>query len=445
MVVLGWSFHHTPIELREQVAIPSSHIPLWMQSLSAALHIEELFILSTCNRTEWYFNSEFPEAQKEKLLIEIIKKTNLPQLKDLCYTYQGLEALSHLFRVTCSLDSMVLGETQILGQLKTAYQQFLEVSPQSKIFKNLIPKAFSVAKRVRTETTIAQSAVSISFAAVELAKRIFSSLKEQTLLVIGAGEMAELALKYFVKNGTSQVLITNRTFAHAMALAEKYRGSAIHWDQLTAYLPQVDIVISSTGAQHPILTQSMVQKFLKQKKDHPMFFIDIAVPRDIDYHINELPNMYVYDIDDLQEVVKSNRKGRELAAIEAERIIQEEVEKVDYWLQTRSITPTLKALREQFHQISQNEIDLALKRLGLTTEEQRQQLEKIFQGLTKKLLHLPSVKLKEVRSQEDTLIYAETLKQLFDLTTEKKTLICILSKHPIKNNRGAPIKILFLS
>ena len=256
LAAIGWNFRKTPLEIREQLALSYEQQLTFIRKSLQDCQFQELVVLSTCNRVEYHFVAEQPRMACQRIKEQLAQQINLPGLPGLSYEAFDIEAVRHLFRVTASLDSMIVGEPQILGQVKEAYQQFLDYHFVGSFFKGLFPRAFSAAKRIRSETRIAHNAVSISFAAVELAKHIFSDLSQQTVLIVGAGEMAELAVKYFIKNGVSKLLVTNRTFAHAMKLAEENWGSAIRFEQLSDYLENADIVIGSTGAQDFIITES---------------------------------------------------------------------------------------------------------------------------------------------------------------------------------------------
>ena len=414
--LLGWSFKKTSIETRERLALPYAQQLLLARQIFPATALQELFILSTCNRIEFLFVAEHPQAMMGELQKHLSDHFHLPQLAETAYTLYDLAAVAHLFRVTASLDSMIVGEPQIQGQVKEAYQHFFDNDYVGSFFKGLFPRAFFAAKRVRTETQIAHNAVSISFAAVELAKRIFNELAQQTVMIIGAGEMAELAAKHFLKNGVSKLLITNRTFAHAVALAEKYQGSALRFEQLADYLETADIVISSTGAKDFVLSPNLVKHCLKRRKGNPMFFIDIAVPRDIDPTINDLPGVYAYDIDDLQTVVAGNREERKHQAHLAEQIIAEEVEKLQSWFKNLSVVPTIRCLREQFQTMGAMELEKTLEKLHGLTPEQKQQVARLVHTLTNKLLHTPTHNLRKFGNQEDGHLYLDSLHRLFELS-----------------------------
>ena len=284
--VIGWNFKNTPIEVRERLALTRDQQIELANRFKESFKLSGIVILSTCNRTEFFLaNAE----QQINQIIEMLQKYwNIPDLRESIYILQNLDASRHLFRVASSLDSMVLGAPQILGQLKDTFHCFCEAELTGKLLHPLFTRAFSTAKRVRTETTVASNAVSVSYAAVELAKHIFEDLSKQSVIVIGAGEMAELAVQHLIRSGISQLFVTNRTFTSAAELAEKFQALAVPFEHLNRHLHQADIVISSTGARNYIITQELVKQCLLNRKGNPMFFIDIAVPRDIDPEINLL-------------------------------------------------------------------------------------------------------------------------------------------------------------
>lgn len=415
LAVVGWNYKTTPIETREKLAVPSCERAATTHRLKQLAGLQELVILSTCNRLELYFTSKDPQKSISIILREFDQKLNGESAQGSVYHHHDLEAVTHLFKVTASLDSMVIGEPQITGQVKEAYQWHLERGELGKFFNGLFPRAFSAAKRIRNETCIAHYAVSISFAAVELARAIFSDLTNQSVMIIGAGEMAELAVKHLMKNGVKQLLVTNRTFANAVKLAESCQGSAIRFDQLITHLPNADIVIGSTGAWGYIITEAMVKQSLKKRKGRPMFFIDIALPRDIDPAVNELPDVFVYDIDDLQNVVDANKVEREKQAEYAHAILLEEVRKVDFWFKSLSAVPFVKALRERFQEVAQAELHKTLPRLSDLDEQQTAAIEYMMHCVLQKLLHTPTTKLRELTQHEDSQLYLNTMMELFEL------------------------------
>lgn len=416
--LLGWNYRKTPIETREKLALSESDREVWTKMLFEAIDLKELVILSTCNRVEFYLVAAHPQEAVQRIKQMLIQSLKITELDNYAYQYFDIEAVNYLFRVTSSLDSMIIGEPQIQGQVKSAFQEFSERETIGPFFKGLFPRAFSTAKRVRTETKMAHFAVSISFAAVELAKRIFDSLPQQTVMVIGAGEMAELAAKHFIKNGVTKLLVTNRTFSNAVVLAEQYQGSAIRFEQMTDYLEKSDIVISSTGAQDFIITREMVKPVVKRRKGAPMFLIDIAVPRDIDPRLNSLSNVYCYDIDDLQNVVDNNRKEREQQAKIAEGIVGEEVEKLETWFKNLSVVPTIRQLRNSFQEVADLELERSMQKLQSMPDEQQEQVKRLLSNVVNKLLHKPSTNLRKFGNSDDGPLYVDTVSQLFELTPQ---------------------------
>ena len=411
--LLGWNFRSTPLEVRDRISLTENEQLELVHHIKASCGIQESVLLSTCNRTELFlYNMERPEEE----LLEVLQNYwGIPELLQSHYLLREEKALHHLFRVASSLDSMVVGEPQILGQLKEAFGRFHENRLTGRFLYAMFTRAFSVAKRVRTETSIGDNAVSISYAAVELAKRIFEDIRQQKVLVIGAGEMAELAILHLLRTGIHQLKVTNRTFSNAAKLAEQFQASVFPFEKLYSELPDADIVISSTGAREPILTPDRVRASLRKRRGRAMFFIDIAVPRDIDPSVNDLSGVYCYDIDDLQGVVEQNREERKEQSNLAEKIILEEQEKVMQWFETQSVIPLVKNLRESFSETVELELQKTLGRLGSLSEKLQAEVEKMARVLTNKLLHKPSTRLKHLSGREDLHLYLETLSELFDL------------------------------
>ena len=411
--VLGWSYKKTSVELRDKIALSTVEQAEVADRLKNSMPIEELTILSTCNRTEFYFSASEIKPISSHLLEFLVNRWDLEELKVQAYQMRDVEAARHLFRVASSLDSMVLGEPQILGQLKEAFQRFRDLGWVGGRFNYLFPNAFHTAKRVRSETGISNYAVSISFAAVELAKRIFSDLSQQRALIIGAGEMAELALQNLKNHGVAGVLVTNRTYTNAENLAKKFGGTAIPFDQLENRLSEADIIISSTGARHFVLTQSMVRKCLKNRRGRAMFLIDIAVPRDIEPEINDLPGAYCYDIDDLQNVVQKNQEERVIQAEQAGKILEDEIARVQDWFLTRSAVPTIRKIRNEFEHVSQAELDKTLNSLNHLSDKDRILVRSLVHRIMQKILHKPTINLKNLSKEEDKSLQLQTLLDVF--------------------------------
>ncbi len=416
LYLVGWSYRTTPVEIRDRIALTSDQQIQLAQHLKQKHQIREAVILSTCNRTEVFVAGT--RASLEEILESLVQFWKVPELKDTAYLCENLHAVEHLFRVSSSLDSMVLGEPQILGQVKEAFDRFQQAGWTGKLLNPIFSKAFSTAKRVRTETTIAGSAVSISYAAVELAKQIFEDLSRLTVMIVGAGEMAELAVKHLIRNGCHRLLVANRTFANAARLAEEYRGAAIRFDQIGEYLPDADIVLTSTGAREPVLTEPMVRQSLRKRRGRRMFFIDIAVPRDVEPEVNDLPDVYCFDIDDLQNVVTQNQQERLRQAELASEIVEQEVHLVDRWFQSLSAVPVIRALRENHHQVAQQELERSLRRLSHLPEKDQEAVRQLLHSVVNKLLHQPTLTLRERSQVEEFPLYLETVRELFSLEEE---------------------------
>ena len=412
--VIGWNFKNTPIEVRERLALTRDQQIELANRLNESFKLGGIVILSTCNRTEFFLANA--EQQLNQIIEMLQKYWNIPDLRESIYILQNLDASRHLFRVASSLDSMVLGEPQILGQLKDTFHCFSEAELTGKLLHPLFTRAFSTAKRVRTETTVASNAVSVSYAAVELAKHIFEDLSKQSVIVIGAGEMAELAVQHLMRSGISQLFVTNRTFTSAAELAEKFQGLAVPFEHLNRHLHQADIVISSTGARNYIITQELVKKCLLNRKGNPMFFIDIAVPRDIDPEINKLHGTFCYDIDDLQTIVSQNQEERKKQSIKAEEIIEEELSKLEIWFRSLSAVPTIRSLRKAFHSTAEEELQKVFRRIKNLPESERKEIEQFVHRLVHKLLHEPSRNLKQLAQEEDSHLHMESIAKLFDLS-----------------------------
>lgn len=417
IIVVGLSHKTAPVEIRERVAFAPTAMERPLHEVAELPAIIEGMIVSTCNRVELYATSREPDIAVAQLrrFLSSFHGFQLEELENHLYDFQGEEAIRHVFRVASSLDSMVIGEPQILGQIKTAYGYATEFKTVGLILNRFMHKAFSVAKRVRTETNIAGNAVSVSFAAVELARKIFSTLENKTVLLIGAGEMCELAARHFINNGVSQVLVTNRTLARAEKLAEEFQGRAIPFEDFAGQLHQVDIVLTSTGAPNFILDHKQVEETLKRRKQKPMFFIDIAVPRDIDPKVNNISNVYLYDVDDLQGVVQANLKERHKEAKKAESIIDQEIGQFHGWLATLEVKPTIVSLRQKFEEIRRSELDKTLRNLKDLGDKERKSIEALTAAIINKILHPPITALKQVQNGEAGDSYVDAVRALFGL------------------------------
>jgi glutamyl-tRNA reductase len=421
IIAVGLSHKTASIEIREKVAFASDRMESHLRDLVSLADISEGLIVSTCNRVEIYAATRDMAGGIARLKRFLADYNNIPPdlLEPHLYSHYGEAAIRHLFRVASSLDSMVVGEPQILGQIKSAYGYASEFKTSGIVLNRFLHKAFSVAKRVRTETKIASSAVSVSFAAVELAKKILGDLTDKTVMLLGAGEMCELAAKHFLNSGVRGVMAANRTFERAERLAEEFDGRAVRFEDLLDHLHKADIILSSTGASHFIIGARDVEDVIRRRRQKPMFFIDIAVPRDIDPKVNDIDNVYLYDMDDLQQVVASNLKFRSEEAKKAEEIIEEEIGTFSNWLSMLEVTPTVMALRSHFEDIRQAELAKTMANWKGLTHEDRKRLEALTQAITNKLLHTPTSLLKRSGQGGRTDLYVDALRHLFDLQPEE--------------------------
>ncbi|MCX8117372.1 MAG: glutamyl-tRNA reductase [Desulfobacterota bacterium] len=417
LVLLGLNHKTAPIDLREQLAFQESEMETALARLRSLPSLKEGMILSTCNRVELYGVSGETERTIRDLKAFLSDFHGIPlnRFEQNLYHQLGEEAVRHLFRVASSLDSMVVGEPQILGQLKSAYAMAAESKASGLILHRLLHRAFYVAKRVRTETRIGNSAVSVSSVAVELAQRIFESLKQRTVLLLGAGEMAELAARHLLAQGVGKILVVNRTFERALALASEFQAEALPFDQLEEGLKRADIVISATDSPHYLLLQSQISKLMRIRKQRPIFFIDIADPRDVEPAVGELENVYLYNIDDLQKVAYENMKDRQQEAQKAEAIVQEEVGKFVRWYQSLDLTPTIVALREKCEEIRKREVAKMLALHPQLSEKERQSLEAMTLAIVNKILHGPISRLKGKDEEGMSNLYVDALRTLFQL------------------------------
>ena len=333
IVTLGMNHETAPLELRECLARESGNAGSALASMRELECIKEGLFLSTCNRVEALYTSEAPEEARKSVISLMSHLGGIPEhsLLSNLYTFEDIETVRHIFRVASSLDSMVVGEPQILGQIKDAYYQATKEKTSGVVLNRLMHRAFHVAKRVRTETGVSDAAVSISYAAVELAKKIFYDLSGKRVLLIGAGEMAELAARHLMTHGVASITVANRTFRRAVQVAETFNGSPVSFEEIGAKLLEVDIVITSTASPEYVIDYEQVKSCLRKRRNRSLFFIDIAVPRDVEPRVNDLGNVYVYDIDDLKGVVEINMAQRKDEAVKAERIVQEEVIKFEKW------------------------------------------------------------------------------------------------------------------
>ncbi len=408
LVLLGVNHNTAPIEVRERLAIPAGRLADATRTLLHQPGIREGLILSTCNRVEFVTLQEDGSAGIDLLrflheYFSVPAQTIQPHL----YEFREREAVRHLFRVASSLDSMVVGEPQILGQVKESYTIAREVGAVSSQLDTLLQRAFTVAKKVRTETQIGSNSVSIASVAVDLARKIFGSLEGKTVLLVGAGKMSELAARHLIQQGAANILVVNRTQSRAEKIAAEFNGTVIPFDDLYAQADRADIVITSTGAPQKLFGRSHGQHFLQRRRNRPMFFIDIAVPRDVDPGMNEVEGCFVYDIDDLQQVAAANLADRSREAQAAENIVSKEVEKYQQRLQSLDATPAILSLQQHAENLRQTELRRSASKLANLTPEQQAAVEALTRSLTNKFLHAPMTALRQAAQQGDAQAIAE--------------------------------------
>lgn len=388
LALAGVNHGTAPVELRERLAFQPDEIPDALRIVRAN-GAREALILSTCNRVE--IAAALEDGVATDLLVQNLARGGVTteQIRPHLYLCEEGEAIRHLFRVAASLDSMIVGEPQILGQLKQAARQARDHGAIGSLLDAVLRAAFSAAKRVRSETEIGQSAVSVSYAAVELAREIFGSLPKKKVLIIGAGKMSEGAVRHLVRAGVAEILIANRTPERAADLARLFQGHAIAFDALPQRLAEVDIVIASSAAPGYVLTRDMVRRAVESRKNQPMFLIDIAVPRNIDPEVNKIEHAFLYDMDDLQRLAERNLDARRQLAVQAERIVAEEVARLESRLRARELAPTITGLQEQLEAIRRDMLERYRSRLGPLTLDQEEALEALTRGIVGKIAHGP--------------------------------------------------------
>jgi glutamyl-tRNA reductase len=390
LALTGINHRTAPVQVREKFAFRAEEIPAALALLQSR-GVREALILSTCNRVE-IAAALPPDIAPETLLHGLLAGRDdlTPEaLQPHLYVFEDAEAIRHLFRVAASLDSMIVGEPQILGQLKQAYLQARDHGLIGTVLDAVLSRAFNVAKRIRSETEIGQSAVSVSYAAVELARDIFGSLNKKRVLVLGAGKMSEGAARHLLRAGASEILITNRTPERARELADLFRGEIVPYERFPARLAEVDIVITSSAAPAYVIGPEMVRRAIESRKNQPMFLIDIAVPRNIDPEVNSIEHAFLYDIDDLQRLTERNLKARKEVAQAAEKIVSEEVSRLEARLREREVTPTIVSLQEQLEEIRRDVLDRYRGKLGALNEDQERAVEALTRGIVNKIAHGP--------------------------------------------------------
>jgi glutamyl-tRNA reductase len=417
LFVAGLSHRTAPIAVREQLVVDEDKLREILADLTGRGTCAEVMIVSTCNRVEVYGVAEVPGEARGAAFRQLgaQRGIGLPTLEPLLYVKNGVEAVQHAFRVASSLDSMVLGEPQILGQVKDAFALAQSCRTVGPVLHSLMSQAFAVAKRVRSDTEVGRHAVSVSFAAVELARRIFDGLDGRSVLLVGAGEMGELAARHFQDHGTLPVYVANRTASRAQELARDLAGTAVPFQDLFSVMAQVDIVITSTAAPEPIITSADVAEALHGRRGRPLFFIDIAVPRNVEPAVNDISNVFVYDVDALRSVVDANLRERKREAQRAESLVEREVAKFSDRLRSLEVVPTIVSLREKLEEIRKAELTRTLTRLPGADDATRQALEALSQGIVNKILHAPTVKLRDSSKAGHGRRWIEVISELFGL------------------------------
>jgi glutamyl-tRNA reductase len=402
LIVVGLNHRTAPVQLREKFAYQPDEIPAALREMRAQ-GVREALILSTCNRVEWAAALD-DAAAPEPFIQSLLERpgVTLEELQPHLYLLEGQAAIKHLFRVAASLDSMIVGEPQILGQLKVAFAQAREHGAIGNVLDTIVTRAFNVAKRIRTETEIGQNGVSVGYAAVELAREIFGSLQKKRVLIVGAGKMSEGAAKHLMRAGAVEIFLTNRTPERAQELAKLFSGEVIRYEVFPQRLSDVDIVITSSAAPGYVITREMVRRAIETRKSQPVFLIDIAVPRNIDPAVQELEHAFLYDIDDLQRLATSNLRARESVAQRAENIVAEEVARLEAKLRERDVAPTIVSLREQLELIRREEVLRHRAKLGPLTVEQEEALDALTRGIVNKIAHGPISEMRRQAGQVST-------------------------------------------
>ena len=418
ILVVGLDHHTCPVEVRERLAFSVSQLEAaYDHLLHAHGPLGEAAILSTCNRVEVYGVAEDVEQAHDAIdrFLHVFHGLPAGSVTAALYHFTDKRAVDHLFATTCGLQSLIVGEAQIQGQVRAAAISAAELQALGPVLNALFRHAIEVGKRARTETGIGRSAVSISHAGVELARRLIGSLEGRHVLLVGSGKMSELAAKNLIDNGAQSITLVNRTVETAQILADRWDGRALPFEALPDALRDADVVISSTSAPHPVIRAEHVRAALAARSDRPLLLIDLAVPRDVEGAVAAIAGAYVYDIDDLEQVVRANLQARHEELAAAQRIVSEETEEFMGWMASRSVVPTLSRLRSHADSISRAELEKAMRRLGSLSQRDREVVEALATGIVNKLLHQPTVRLKQEAAEGNGTQYAEALRFLFDL------------------------------
>jgi glutamyl-tRNA reductase len=438
LLLVGVSHRTAPVELRERLDFSTRGVDRALTALAQSVAHHEATIVSTCNRVELYVSCEEIDSARGAIQRFLSDFHGIPadQLSPHLYAKTGHDAVMHLFRVASGLDSLVMGEPQVLGQVKDAFGVASKMGCTGPLLNKLFHTAFAAGKRVRSETALSEGPVSVSYAAVALARKIFGNLKGRTVLVVGAGEMGKLTAIHMQAQGIGRLIITSRTAAHAEALAQSIGGIAMAWDSLNTSLSEADILITATGASSPIISKPLVAQTMKARRQRPLFIIDIAVPRDVEADAGELEEVFLYNIDDLQAVVQENLSKRGNEATEAEKIVSQEANRFVGWLNSRGAVPTVVALRHRFESIRQSELRRLEPKLASLPPDARVRVDEITRLIVEKLLINPTEQLKSISDADTVAAYSDALNRLFSLSgddpSEETTLATAGSPPPAK-------------
>jgi glutamyl-tRNA reductase len=421
LLLVGTSHHRAPVELREHLFVSAGENSELVQRLAGS--DAEAVVLSTCNRTELYLVHGDEEAARDRAFTELTALANLSEseLAAALYTIGDEAAALHVFRVAAGLDSMIPGEAQILGQVRGAYELARNAGTAGPVLHRLFRQALRVGRRVRTETAIGENPASVSSAAAELAERVFGSLEGRRILVLGAGKMSDLATVNLISRGVESVFVANRSPERAERLARRFGGRAVGLHAVENELEHADVVVASTSASGYVLSADQVARAMKRRRGRPIFFVDIAVPRDIDPAVNELEGCYLYDVDDLERVVEESVAGRREEAVRAEAIVAEEADRFREWHRSLDVVPAIASLRALAESIREEELARAEGRLGSLSPTQRRAVESLTAQIVNKLLHPPTVRMKEAAAAADGVLYADAIRHLFALEDDDRS------------------------
>jgi glutamyl-tRNA reductase len=419
-VVVGLNYRTAPVEVREKVSVHHSQIVKTLKKLKNSPAIEGVVLLSTCNRLEIYASTKDLEVgiQTIKDFLQNQAQDTEQKILDYLYVYTMYQAIQHLFKVASGLDSMVLGESEILGQVARAYELSCEADVNNKMTNVMFQKALAVGKRVRTETGIDHYSTSISYIAVELAKQVVGDFEDKKIVILGAGEMSTLTMKHLVAHGALTIAVSNRSLDRAKILADECGGQAVLLKDVDAYLAKADLVFSATASKGFIITSEKLQELMKTRANQPMLLIDIAVPRDIEPSVGNIEGVTLYDIDDLRDVADRHKNARELAAKKAEKILNQEISNFKKWHNSHVVLPTIAALQRHAQELKEEQLEQTLGKLGNISPKQEKIIRSMANSLVNKLLHLPIINLKEVADSPHGSQYAEMLQYLFALEVE---------------------------